>query len=230
MQKRKFFVVALSIFTLIFSVTSCSDEKTTKVDFFDRNEINLYKNETYAMDADWGNYSFEVENEDIIRIDQAARKIYGLQEGKSNVVIKASDGSYDECVINVLSISDIKSVADVYALDENKLNFITLYVAENNNGIIRYMFDVYEGSENATTPFFTETVLHTKEGLWSNTSQSYEIISTVDTIHVSPETLEYGDMIICHYDYKGSDVYNGIPSRSVYNLYYTGLKAENLLF
>lgn len=228
MKRHKLLLVFLSIFALTVSTASCADNKETTVDFFERNVINLYENEFYRIDADWSNYSLEAENTDVIRIDQAARKIYGLQKGTSNLIIKAENGSYDECTVNVISKTQIQSIENLYSIDENEMNFITLYVAENENGIVRYLYDSHECNESQLSPVFLETLLYTKEGVWSCDTNSYEIISMVQNTNVTPNDLTYGDIIICHYDYKGSETYLGLSQRNVYNLYYTGLKNTDL--
>ena len=116
-----------------------------------------------------------------------------------------------------LKPEDVKSVEDIYSLDENKMNFSTLYVVKNEGGIVTF---VYEMNENADgqDPLWTRVYV-TVGDVATEMSGNYSIITYDGAI--SPTQLQLGDEIICHHNYTQQTMV--FPSRMyAYNLFYTG--------
>lgn len=212
-------------FLVLLVLTSCNKNNLKNDELIFNKEINIYEEEYYTIHINNnGKYTWDIEDDSIINIDAKNNKIYGKKEGTCKIKLILSTGQFDECIVNVISKNSIKSIDDIYNLDENKNNFITLYVVGNGNGIVKYAYNIYDKSMTNPIPCFAETFLFLKEGVWSGESNQYEIIFFDGFI--TPYDLEYGDIIICHYDYIGSNIYLSPANRNVYNLYYTGLKAK----
>ena len=94
---------------------------------------------------------------------------------------------------------------------------MTLYVYENNNGIIQYYFNVNEYDES-------KDAIYNLIELFYNDENNKGILSSTGLL--SSESLQYGDKIICHYNYRKSKVYTIPPQLEVYNLFYTGDNVE----
>ena len=117
---------------------------------------------------------------------------------------------------------DVKSVSDIYALDNNKMNFSTLYVVKNEGGIVTFVADYYEHREGIPEEPFEPYwgIVRVQLGNVSTyLSGDYSIITFDGAI--SPTELQMGDEIICHHDYANENI-SLPPIKYAYNLFYTG--------
>ena len=113
----------------------------------------------------------------------------------------------------------VKSINDIYSLDEQKLNFSTLYVVKNESGIVTLVFDTYEHWQDYEGEPKWMVVKVRLGDISTSESNSYNIISF--TGDMSPTKLQLGDELICHHDYTlMSQIY---PAEMIaYNLFFTG--------
>lgn len=183
---------------------------------------------TIVVESD---YSFDMyANKELIEIKPLENNKYqikGLKKGKTTVKFSSINGDYKEYVIEIISYEDIKSINDIYSLEENgndSLNFTTLYVVENNNNIIKYVEDIYEHTLSKPVPYFSAVELHFSNGINSRYSSDYNIIGFKNKI-ISPNELKYGDILICHHD-RSSEKYTLPIYMNVYNLFYVNLSTN----
>ena len=150
-----------------------------------------------------------------IELDDVKYAGYSLS-GQSNRNLKDNKDDIEK-IYNSINKDNIKNVDDFYLIDDFNLNFMTLYVYENNNGIIQYYFNVNEYDES-------KDAIYNLIELFYNDENNKGILSSTGLL--SSESLQYGDKIICHYNCRKSKVYTIPPQLEVYNLFYTGENVE----
>ncbi len=216
------------LFTILLSLTTCdlnsssSNENNLKLydaDFIYQEEITFFINEYYKLTYD--GIKHVIEDNSIVEYDEEKQKLHALKEGTTKVKVIKDNGEYDECILNVITKDKIKSIEDVYQMDDY-YNFEVLYVIENNDGIVRYVYDGYKNDISKPIPWFEEPRLYLKEEVWNDESSEYEILTFKDNT-ISPKELKYGDVIICHYNMNHSYIYLNPCQWKVYNLFYTGI-------
>lgn len=201
--------------------------KITKDDFnFIKNEIIGYivKDEsminddgiTYIVNKELRVYIFGEE------IENPYYTIYSVKDDNNYIYLDYNaEGLYD-----LYKLEDkylIKDLGDIYKLDSNNMNFVPLYVVENNEGIIKYIWDGYYYSEGVNETFYSVVELNFLDGGMNLNKDDYKIITPNGFYDLN--NLRYGDVIICHYDYKKSHIYALPPQLFVFDLFYLG---ENL--
>ena len=181
------------------------------------NEVCIFIDESYSI-VTYTDYDYNWLIEDKTVLEYCSNATFKcLKEGRTTIKAETEDGKYDECIVNIINKDNIKNADDFYLIDDFNLNFMTLYVYENNNGIIQYYFNVNEYDES-------KDAIYNLIELFYNDENNKGILSSTGLL--SSESLQYGDKIICHYNYRKSKVYTIPPQLEVYNLFYTGDNVE----
>ena len=123
------------------------------------------------------------------------------------------------CAKEELTPKNVKSVDDIYSLDDDKMNFSTLYVVENNGGIVTFVYDMYEHWQDYEGEPKWAVAKVTLGNTLTYESGDYTIISFAGDM--SPSQLQLGDEVICHHNYSlMTQIYPA--EMTAYNLFFTG--------
>lgn len=223
MKKIEYYVLST-----ILLLSSCSDIYTSSFNSSNvnnwvkdeniilNNEVCIFIDESYSI-VTYTDYDYNWLIEDKTVLEYCSNATFkGLKEGRTTIKAETEDGKYDECIVNIINKENIKNVDDFYLIDDFKLNFMTLYVNGNNNGIIQYYYNVNEYNE-------CKDAIYNLVELFYNDENNNEILSS--TVLISPELVKCGDKIICHFNYRKSEVYSIPRQLEVYSLFYT---SENI--